>query len=171
MFLSGQLLPAALGRVLAVDVISPVDVPGFDRSNVDGFAVRAADTFGSAEDTPASLRLTGEVIATGVIPSDEVEAGTTSAIATGGMLPRGADAVVMIEHTTVNGARLTLTRPVAPGGNVSFTGSEADNPVRAASDIDFWVDSRAYNVVECTHMIWLTTVIDMLVGIAEYKVG
>jgi D-sedoheptulose 7-phosphate isomerase len=53
---------------------------------------------------------------------------------------------------------------------VSFTGSAADNPLRAVSDIGFWVDSRAYNIVECTHMIWLTTVIDMLVGVAEYKV-
>jgi putative molybdopterin biosynthesis protein len=117
-------LAAALGRVLAADVISPVDVPGFDRSNVDGFAVRAADTFGAAEDSPASVSLTDEVIATGVIPSREIGAGTASAIATGGMLPRGADAVVMIEHTTVVGDRLILTRPVAPGGNVSFTGSD-----------------------------------------------
>jgi D-sedoheptulose 7-phosphate isomerase len=53
---------------------------------------------------------------------------------------------------------------------VSFTGSAADNPLHTASDIGFWVDSRAYNIVECTHMIWLTAVIDMLVGVAEYKV-
>jgi len=46
----------------------------------------------------------------------------------------------------------------------------ADNPLHTASDIGFWVDSRAYNIVECTHMIWLTAVIDMLVGVAEYKV-
>ena len=82
-------LSAALGRVLAVDVSSPVDVPGFDRSNVDGFAVRAADTFGAAEDSPVILRLSGEVIPTGVAPRREVEAGTASAIATGGMLPEG----------------------------------------------------------------------------------
>jgi D-sedoheptulose 7-phosphate isomerase len=54
---------------------------------------------------------------------------------------------------------------------VSFTGSDADNPLHAMANIGFWVDSRAYNIVECTHMIWLTTVIDMLVGAAEYKVG
>lgn len=117
-------LSAALGRVLAADVASPVDVPGFDRSNVDGFAVRAADTFGAAEDAPIALRLSGEVIPTGLIPAHAVETRTASAIATGGMLPRGADAVVMIEHTTVAGDRLTLTRAVAPGGNVSFTGSD-----------------------------------------------
>lgn len=68
----------------------------------------------------------------------------------------------------VEAARCAKSRGIAV---VSFTGSEADNPLRAASDIGFWVDSRAYNVVECTHMIWLTTVIDMLVGVAEYKVG
>ncbi len=55
-------------------------------------------------------------------------------------------------------------------GIVSFTGGQPDNPLRAASDIAFWVDSSAYNVVECTHMIWLTTVVDMLVGRAEYSV-
>jgi D-sedoheptulose 7-phosphate isomerase len=54
---------------------------------------------------------------------------------------------------------------------VSFTGSDSDNPLRAMSDVSFWVDSRAYNIVECTHMIWLTTVVDMLVGKAEYKVS
>src|SRR4051812_16883271 len=118
------LLAGALGRVLAVDVASPVDVPGFDRSNVDGFAVRAADTFGAAEDSPVVLRLTDDVIPTGVIPARAVGPGIASAIATGGMLPRGADAVVMIEHTTVEDDRLTLTRAVAPGGNVNFSGSD-----------------------------------------------
>jgi D-sedoheptulose 7-phosphate isomerase len=54
---------------------------------------------------------------------------------------------------------------------VSFTGSAADNPLRGLSDIAFWLDSRAYNVVECVHMIWLTTVVDMLVGRAEYAVA
>ena len=53
---------------------------------------------------------------------------------------------------------------------VSFTGGAPDNPLRGLSDIDFWLDSRAYNIVECTHMIWLTTVVDMLVGQAEYSV-
>jgi D-sedoheptulose 7-phosphate isomerase len=60
-------------------------------------------------------------------------------------------------------ARYAKSRGIAV---VSFTGSEADIPLRAVSDIDFWVDSRAYNVVECAYLIWLTTVIDML-----YKVG
>src|SRR5262245_6182532 len=92
-------LAEAGGRVLARDVVSPVDVPGFDRSNVDGFAVRAADTFGATEDSPRRLRLNAETIPTGVAPRQEVAAGTAAAIATGAMIPRGADAVVMVEHT------------------------------------------------------------------------
>jgi len=54
---------------------------------------------------------------------------------------------------------------------VSFTGAAPDNPLRNLSDIDFWLDSRAYNVVECVHMVWLMTVVDMLVGRAEYAVA
>jgi D-sedoheptulose 7-phosphate isomerase len=54
---------------------------------------------------------------------------------------------------------------------VSFTGCAPDNPLRQLSDIDFWLNSRAYNVVECVHMVWLTTVVDMLVGKAEYAVA
>src|SRR5262245_37309679 len=94
-------LAEAHGRVLAEDVISPVDVPGFDRSNMDGFAVRAADTFGAGEDSPRVLRLNAETVSTGFVPTTTVDPGTATAIATGGMLPRGADAVAMIEYTTV----------------------------------------------------------------------
>src|SRR5215207_7840867 len=91
-------LDAALGRVLAADVVSPVDVPSFDRSNVDGFAVIAEDTFGASEETPRAVHLGAEEIHTGVVPSGTVRSGEALAIATGGMMPRGADAVVMIEH-------------------------------------------------------------------------
>src|SRR5947209_14420749 len=101
-------LAAALGRVLAADVVAPVDVPGFDRSNVDGFAVRAGDTFGASEDQPRRLRLGGESLAPGVVPRQPVLPGTATAIATGAMLPRGADAVVMVEHTDAAGDGDTL---------------------------------------------------------------
>jgi putative molybdopterin biosynthesis protein len=117
-------LSEALGRVLAEDVIAPLDVPGFDRSNVDGFAVRAEDTFGASEDRPRTLRLNAEVLPTGVVPRETVEAGTATAIATGAMLPRGADAVVMIEYTDVRDGVLMLTRPVAPGANITFAGTD-----------------------------------------------
>ena len=92
-------LTEALGRVLAVDVISEVDVPAFDRSNVDGFALQAADTAGAMEESPCELRLNQEVLSPGAAPVVEVRSGTATPIATGGMVPRGADAVVMIEHT------------------------------------------------------------------------
>src|SRR5438477_187769 len=124
--LSGEVVPlaATLGRVLAEDVVAPLYVPSFDRSNVDGFAVRAADTFGASEDRPLALRLNAETLATGVHPRQAVEAGTATALATGAMLPRGADAVVMVEHTDVRDGRLLLQRPAAPGANITFAGTD-----------------------------------------------
>src|SRR5579875_3791290 len=92
-------LAAALGRILARDVVAGTDVPGFDRASVDGFAVRAADTAGASEETPRLLRLNGEILTPGSEPRIAVAPGTASVIATGGMVPRGADAVVMVEHT------------------------------------------------------------------------
>ncbi len=117
-------LAAALGRVLAAEVAAPLDVPSFDRANVDGFAVQAADTFGAGEDRPRTLRLNPEVIATGAAPRDAVTPGTATPIATGGMVPRGADAVVMIEHTDVLDGRLLVQRPAPPGANITFAGTD-----------------------------------------------
>src|SRR5262252_4879334 len=94
-------LDAALGRVLASDVMSPVDVPSFDRSNVDGFAVVSDSTFGASEEIPRRLQLSEETIHTGVVPYTVVRQGTAVSIASGGMVPRGADAVVMVEHAEV----------------------------------------------------------------------
>jgi putative molybdopterin biosynthesis protein len=117
-------LAEAWGRTLAEDVVAPVDVPGFDRANVDGFAVRAEDTFGASEDSPRSFRVLAESGVMGRAPTASITTGTAMAIATGGMLPRGADAVVMVEHTTVGGDRLRLTRPAAPGANITFAGTD-----------------------------------------------
>jgi len=117
-------LDAALGRVLAADVASPVDVPSFDRSNVDGFAVIAADTFGASEELPRSLRLSDEVIHTGIVPSTVLTRGHAAGIATGGMMPRGADAVVMVEHAHVDGRQLRVGRAVSAGSGVSFAGTD-----------------------------------------------
>lgn len=117
-------LAAALGRVLAADVRSPVDVPSFDRSNVDGYALRAADSFGASEQQPRRLALLAESIATGQQPEATVAAGQAISIATGGMLPRGADAVVMVEHTDVATGELLVRRAVTPGANVSFAGTD-----------------------------------------------
>jgi putative molybdopterin biosynthesis protein len=121
------MLEHALGRVLAEDVRSPVDVPGFDRSNMDGFAVRAVDTFGASEEEPVRLLLNAETIPTGVAPKVEVQAGTATQIATGGMLPRGADAVVPVEHTDVDDAdpsRLIVHHPRTPGAAISYAGTD-----------------------------------------------
>jgi len=128
--LPGESLPlvAALSRVIAADVIAPVDAPPFDRANVDGFAVRAADTLGASPGTPKRLLLNSEVIACGIAPDLEVAPGTTTAIATGGVIPRGADAVVMIEHTElVEGdaaPAIDLHRAVASGQYISYAGSD-----------------------------------------------
>ena len=115
-----------LGRVLAEDVCSDVDVPGFDRSNMDGFAVRAADTFGASEEEPVRLRLNRETIATGIAPEQEVLSGTATMIATGGMLPRGADAVSPVEHTDLEdeGRTLVVRQSRVPGAALSFAGTD-----------------------------------------------
>jgi putative molybdopterin biosynthesis protein len=117
-------LDASLGRVLAADVISPVDVPSFDRSNVDGFAVVAEDTFGASEEVPRTVALAEETIHTGIVPATIIRPGAAVEIATGGMVPRGADAVVMIEHTEINGGELRIARAITPGSGVSFAGTD-----------------------------------------------
>ena len=120
-------LAAARGRVLAAHVIAGVDVPGFDRASVDGFAVRAADTEGASDERPAVLRLTADVLTPGVVPAAAVTGGWASVIATGGMVPRGADAVVMVEGTdTVAGepARIEVRAAVAPGSFIAGAGSD-----------------------------------------------
>jgi putative molybdopterin biosynthesis protein len=119
-------LETALGRVLAAEVRAPVDVPSFDRSNMDGFAVRAQDTYGASELEPVRLRLNSETIHTGVQARLSVEPGTASSIATGGMLPRGADSVVPVEHTDVeDGGKVVVVRAArVPGAAVSFAGTD-----------------------------------------------
>src|SRR5580658_5927314 len=128
--LGAEMLPldALLGRILAADVIAPVDAPPFDRSNVDGFAVRATDTAGARDGAPKRLSLNAEVVACGVDPAVQVMPGTATAIATGGVIPRGADAVVMIEQTELvddaAAAGIDLRRAAASGQFVSYAGSD-----------------------------------------------
>lgn len=117
-------LHRALGRVLAQDIVARVDVPSFDRSNYDGFAVQAADTFGASEEQPRRVRLLDEVVATAVVPETEIFAGQSVTIATGGMVPRGADAIVMVEHADVEAGELVIRRAVTPGFGVSFAGAD-----------------------------------------------
>ncbi len=121
-------LSRALHRVLATAVIASVDVPGFDRANVDGFAVRAEDTQGANERAPKRLRLNAEILTPGIAPQIPVGSGTASLIATGGMIPRGADAVVMIEQTeSIEAGEETfvdIRRSIAPGQFIAFAGSD-----------------------------------------------
>ena len=118
-------LAEALGRVLAETLASPSDVPPFDRAGVDGFALRSADVAEAGEGRPASLRLNGEIVACGTAPRLPVAPGTATPIATGGPIPRGADAVAMIEHTERGpGGALLVRRAPAPGQNVAFAGSD-----------------------------------------------
>ncbi len=121
-------LAAALSRVLAADVIAPVDAPPFDRSSVDGFAVRAADTVGASDGAPKRLTLNAEVVACGVEPAIAVAPGTATTIATGGVIPRGADAVIMIEQTELieHGVApaIELRRAAASGQFISFAASD-----------------------------------------------
>jgi putative molybdopterin biosynthesis protein len=117
-------LDTALGRVLSDDVVSPVDVPSFDRANVDGFAVASEDTFGASEESPRVVTLGDEVIHTGIVPGTTIRHGEALPIATGGMIPRGADAVVMVEDADVRGQELRIARAVTAGSGVSFAGTD-----------------------------------------------
>ena len=114
----------ALGRVVSRDIIAAIDVPSFDRSNYDGFAVQAANTFEAQEEKPRSLKLLPEVISTAKVPETNVENGTAIAIATGGMLPRGADAIMMVEHADTIGDRLEVRKAVTPGFGVAYAGTD-----------------------------------------------
>jgi putative molybdopterin biosynthesis protein len=117
-------LAMALGRVLASDVVSRVDVPSFDRSNFDGYAVRADDTFGAMELAPRRVKLLPSTIDAGVRPNVAVGPGEAVAIATGGMVPRGADAIVMVEHADLDEGELVMRKAVAPGFGIAFAGAD-----------------------------------------------
>lgn len=114
----------ALGRVTASPVTAPEPLPAFSRSTVDGFAVRARDTFGASESLPAYLALAGEV-PMGAAPAFTLLPGQAALIHTGGMLPDGADAVVMVEFTqTARPGELEVLRAVAPGENLLRAGED-----------------------------------------------
>ena len=117
-------LTDAFERRLAASVISREDVPGFSRTTVDGFAVRAEDTFGAGETIPAYFELVGEV-SMGAAAEMVLMQGQAARISTGGMLPESADAVVMIEDTEVMEEKtIAVTRPAAPGENIIKSGED-----------------------------------------------
>ncbi len=117
-------LGSFLGRVLAEPIVAEEDVPSFARATMDGYAVRAASTFGASEANPAYLNVAGK-IAMGEIPSRTVAAGEAMKILTGGALPPGADAVAMLEHTAeLDDATIEVYRSVAPGQHVIVAGED-----------------------------------------------
>ncbi len=116
-------LPEAQGRILAEKVVSSLDVPGFSRASMDGFAVLAEDTLEAREDRPVSLRLAGSV-PMGALPRLRVVPGDAAEVSTGSMMPPGADAVVMIEYIQAEGERVLIRRPVFSSENVQAAGSD-----------------------------------------------
>jgi molybdopterin molybdotransferase len=124
--LGSQNIPTAeaLGRVLAVDIRAPHALPPFPRSSVDGYAVRAADTFGASASLPAYLSVAGEVLM-GTLTTLALDRGRAALVHTGGMIPAGADAVVMVEDTQVaRPDEIEVLKPVAPGQNVLQLGED-----------------------------------------------
>ena len=117
-------LDRALGRVLAREILAEEYVPGFDRSTVDGYALRGADTFGCSESIPALLTCEGAV-EMGKEPAFAVGPYQCAAIPTGGALPEGADAVQMVEHTEdYGGGEIGIVKSVPPGANLIFKGDD-----------------------------------------------
>jgi molybdopterin molybdotransferase len=111
-------LDRAYGRVLSKDILSPEDLPGFPRTSVDGYAIRAKDSFGATESLPALLEIVGEV-GMGQIPAMTVGAGQAVRISTGGMVPKGADGVVMVEYChLMDQTTLEVARAISPQENV-----------------------------------------------------
>ncbi len=113
----------ALNRVVGREILSPVDLPAFSRSTMDGYAVRAEDTHGASEQSPMYLNLVGE-IKMGQQPAKSLKSTETAKISTGGMLPEGADAVVMVEYTEEVAKQVEVVKAVAPGENVVQKGED-----------------------------------------------
>jgi len=113
----------ALGRVTAEEIRSPSELPTFPRSTMDGYAVRATSTYGASEGLPAQLKVVGEV-PMGQAPKVVVSDAEAVLIHTGGMLPEGTDAVVMVENTQPVAGGIEVVRPVAPGENVVQVGED-----------------------------------------------
>ncbi|MDH4010818.1 MAG: molybdopterin molybdotransferase MoeA, partial [Desulfobacterales bacterium] len=123
-------LVESVGRILAKDMVADDDLPDFPRAIVDGYAVKGASTFGSSESNPAYLKLSGS-IAMGESPEIAVGPGEAAQIATGGMLPPGADSVVMIEHTeAIDDTTIEVYRSVAPGQNMIAVGEDIKKQTR-----------------------------------------
>ena len=131
----------ASGRVVAADVDSPIDVPPFARSAMDGYAVVAADSVGATRESPRRLRLAGRVF-TGENPTTSVASGSCMEIATGAPLPPGADAVVMVEDTASSDDEVNILAAVTAGQNVGRRGADIRTGDRVVAAGDVLTPSR-----------------------------
>jgi molybdenum cofactor synthesis domain-containing protein len=113
----------AYNRVLKENVVSVLDIPPFNRSTVDGFAVKAEDTFGAEENQPVTLKVRG-VVNIGELPKIRIAKGEAAEIVTGAPIPEGADAVVMVEDTNIEAKKLRVYRAITKDGNVMKKGSD-----------------------------------------------
>ena len=121
-------LSACLGRILAFDVFADTNVPCFDRSNFDGYAVNSTDTIGASENAPVTLMLRTETLAAGDGCDFQLTSNEAATVSTGGMIPRGANAVCLIEHTDVQDVgdvkQLVIKKSVFPGSGISYAGTD-----------------------------------------------
>ena len=135
-------LENSLGHVCGDDIKSPVDVPDFDRSAVDGYAVKAEDTFGASPTNPIQLKLIGTIHAGDNVESlPTINKGETTAILTGAPIPKGADAVVMVEHSKRENNIVEITRQVHPFQNISRKGEDfrkGDTVIKRGTVIKPW---------------------------------
>ena len=115
----------AVDRVLAEEIVADRFVPPFDRAAMDGYAVKAEETFGASSSKPRVLRL-AEVLHAGTLSNNVLGSGECVQVATGSAVPEGADAVVMVEFTEVNGEAVNVLRPVYPGANISLKGEDIE---------------------------------------------
>ncbi|MCS7367863.1 MAG: molybdopterin biosynthesis protein, partial [archaeon YNP-WB-062] len=116
-------LTEAYGRVLAEDVIANIDLPPFDRATMDGYAVKAEETYGAYEDNPVKFRVIGK-IEPGEEPKIELNSGEAIEVSTGAPIPIGANAVVMVEYTRRVGDNVFVYKPVGVGENIAQAGSD-----------------------------------------------
>lgn len=116
-------IDCALGRILSADIISTENIPSFDRTTVDGYVVCASDTFGAGGSSPVQLEIVGEILM-GENANFTLKSGQCAKISTGGMLPKGADASVMVEYTDSEDDLCLVYKSVAPFENVTKTGDD-----------------------------------------------
>ena len=126
---------SALHRVTAEDILAPHPLPEFTRSSVDGYAVRAQDTYGAADSSPAYLPLAGEV-PMGAAPAFDLAAGKAALIHTGGMLPAGSSAVVMLENTQAVRGLANSTKPKSEAGGINDEGPKVGSGLDSGMEIE-----------------------------------